>query len=51
MVWDDRGLIRGGGCRSGKDAGAFSLYVALLHGEYVNVGFRATLPILGDPEA
>jgi hypothetical protein len=51
MVWDDRGLIRGGGCRSGKDAGAFALYAALLHGEYVSVGFRATRPILGDSEA
>ena len=51
MVWDDRGLIRGGGFRSGKDAGAFALYAALLHGEYVSVGFRATRPILGDSEA
>ncbi len=51
MVWDDRGLIRGGGCRSGKDAGAFALYAAVLHGEYVSVGFRATRPISGGNDA
>ena len=45
MVWDDRGLIRGGGCRSGKDAGAFALYAALLNGQYAMVGFRATRPV------
>jgi len=51
MVWDDRGLTRGGGCRSGKAAGAFALHASFLHGEYVSVGFRATRPILGDSEA
>jgi len=51
LVWDDRGLIRGGGCRSGNDAGAFALYAALLHGEYVSVGFRATRPISGGNDA
>lgn len=45
MVWDDRGLIRGGGCRSGKDAGAFAMYAALLNGQYAMVGFRATRPV------
>ena len=51
LVWYDRGLIRGGGCRSGKDAGAFALYAALLHGEYWTVGFRATRPISGGNDA
>jgi formylglycine-generating enzyme required for sulfatase activity len=51
MVWDDRGLIRGGGCRSGKDAGVFALYAALLRGQYVSVGFRATRQISEGPDA
>ena len=51
MVWDDRGLIRGGGCRSGKDAGVFALYAALLGGQYVSVGFRATRQISEGPDA
>ena len=46
--WDGRGLIRGGGWRSGKDAGAFALYAAQLYGEYLSIGFRATRPITGD---
>ena len=46
--WNGRGLIRGGGWRSGNDAGAFALYAAKLHGEYLSVGFRATRPITGD---
>ena len=41
----ERGQIRGGGCRSGKDAGAFALYAALLNGQYAMVGFRATRPV------
>jgi DNA-binding MarR family transcriptional regulator len=48
QAWDGRGLIRGGGWRSGKDAGAFALYAAQLYGEYLSVGFRATRPIAGD---
>lgn len=48
QAWDGRGLIRGGGWRSGKDAGAFALYAAQLYGEYLSIGFRATRPIAGD---
>ena len=48
QAWDGRGLIRGGGWRSGKDSGAFALYAAQLYGEYLSVGFRATRPIAGD---
>lgn len=48
QAWDGRGLIRGGGWRSGKDAGAFALYAAQLYGEYLSIGFRATRPITGD---
>ncbi len=51
MVWDDRGLIRGGECRSGKDAGAFALYAALLNGQYAMVGFRATRPVFDGADA
>jgi hypothetical protein len=51
LVWDDRGLIRGGGCRSGKDAGAFALYAALLNGQYSMVGFRATRPVFDGADA
>lgn len=51
MVGGRHGLIRGGGCRSGKDAGSFALHAALLHGEYGKVGFRATRPISGGNDA
>ena len=51
LVWDDRGLIRGGGCCSGKDAGAFALYAALLNGQYAMVGFRATRPVFDGADA
>lgn len=51
LVWDDRGLIRGGGCCSGKDAGAFALYAALLNGKYAMVGFRATRPVFDGADA
>lgn len=51
LVWDDRGLIRGGGCCSGKDAGAFALYAALLNFQYAMVGFRATRPVFDGADA
>lgn len=47
-AWDGRALIRGGSWRSGKDAGAFALYAAILPFGYCSVGFRATRPITGD---
>lgn len=45
--WDGRALIRGGGWRCGKEAGAFALYAASLFGKYLSVGFRATRPVGG----
>ena len=41
----DRGLCRGGGFLSGKDAGIYGLQTARAFGEYISVGFRATRPI------
>jgi len=40
-----RSLIRGGGWRSGKDAGAFHLWFAPSVCGFLGVGFRATRPV------